>query len=55
MNIVDEIKINKDELISVLDKAKENYSDYIKSCIVPDGNQLGYEKIIDILKNKFFK
>ena len=55
MNIRDKIKINKDKLIFILDKAKENYSDYIKSCIAPDGNQLGYEKIIDTLKNKFFK
>ena len=27
--------------------------DYIKSCIAPNENQLGYEKIIETLKNKF--
>ena len=55
MNIEDKIKINKDELISILHKAKENYFDYIKPCIAPDENQLGYEKIIDTLKNQFIK
>ena len=54
INIEEEIKINKDKFLSKLDDAKDNYSNYIKSYIAPDGNNLGYEKIIKILKERFF-
>ena len=54
INIEEEIKINKDKFLSKLDDAKDNYSNYIKSYITPDGNNLGYEKIIRILKERFF-
>ena len=54
INIEEEIKINKDKFLSKLDNAKDNYSNYIKSYITPDGNNLGYEKIIRILKERFF-
>ncbi len=54
INIEEEIKVNKDKFLSKLDDAKDNYSNYIKSYIAPDGNNLGYEKIIKILKERFF-
>ena len=54
INIEEEIKINKDKILSKLDDAKDNYSNYIKFYITPDGNNLGYEKIIKILKERFF-
>ena len=54
INIEDEIKIDKNKLLSKLDDVKKNYSNYIKPFIAPDGNNLGYEKIIKILKERFF-
>ena len=54
MNIEDELKIDKNKLLSSLDDAKKNYSNYIKSHIAPDGNNIGYEKIIRTLKERFF-
>ena len=56
INIDDDITINfnKDDFLLKLDKAKENYLDYIKSNIAPDGDNLGYEKIIRTLKERFF-
>ena len=56
INIDDDITINfnKDDFLLNLDKAKENYLDYIKSNIAPDGDNLGYEKIIRTLKERFF-
>jgi hypothetical protein len=54
INIEDELKINNNKLLSKLDDVKKNYSNYIKSFIAPDGNNLGYEKIIKILKERFF-
>ena len=54
INIEDEIKIDKNKLLSKLDDAKNNYTNYINSYIAPDGNNLGYEKIIKILKERFF-
>ena len=55
IDIEDEIKIDKNKLLSKLDDAKKNYSNYIKSYIAPDGNNIGCEKIIKILKERFFK
>ena len=55
INIEDEIKIDKDKLLSKLDDAKKNYPNYIKSYLAPDGNNIGCEKIIKILKERFFK
>ena len=54
MNIEDELKNDKNKLLSSLDDAKKNYSNYIKSYIAPDGNNIGYEKIIKTLKERFF-
>ena len=54
INIEEEIKISKDKFLSKLDDAKNNYANYINSYIAPDGNNLGYEKIIKILKERFF-
>ena len=56
MNIQDNIitSSNKDEIISTLYNSKKKYSDYIKSNVAPDGDRLGYEKVIKVLKNRFF-
>jgi hypothetical protein len=55
INIEDEIKIDKNKLLSKLDDAKKNYPNYIKSYLAPDGNNIGCEKIIKTLKERFFK
>ena len=54
INIEDEIKIDKNKLLSKLDDSKKNYSNYIKSYLAPDGNNIGCEKIIKTLKERFF-
>ena len=55
INIEDETAFDKDDFLFKLDKAKENYSDFIESNIAPDGNNIGYEKIIKTLKERFFQ
>ena len=55
INIENELKTDKNMFLSKLDEAKDNYSNYVKSYIAPDGNNIGYEKIIKILKERFFK
>jgi hypothetical protein len=55
INLDDEIKIEKNELLYKLDDAKKNYPNYIKSYLAPDGNNIGSEKIIKTLKERFFK
>ena len=54
INIEDEIKIDNNQLLSKLDDAKKKYSNYIKSYLAPDGNNIGCEKIIKTLKERFF-
>ena len=54
MNIEDEKKIDKDKLLLQLDNRTKNYSNYIKSDIAPDEDNLGYEKMIRIIKERFF-
>ena len=54
MNIEDEKKIDKDKLLLQLDNCTKNYSNYIKSNIAPDEDNLGYKKIIRIVKERFF-
>jgi len=54
INIEEEINLTKDKLLYKLNNAKNNYTNYINSYIAPDGNNLGYEKIIKILKERFF-
>ena len=41
-------KIDKDKLLLQLDNHIKNYSNYIKSDITPDGDNLGYKKMIRI-------
>ena len=55
INIEDTINFDKDKFLSKLDSAKENYPNYIKSYVAPDGDNVSYEKIIKILKERFFK
>ena len=33
---------------------KKNYSNYINKYITPDGKNIGYKKIIKIIKKRFF-
>ena len=54
INIEDEITFNENDFLLKLDNAKEKYSDYIKSSIAPDNENIGYEKIIKTLKERFF-
>ena len=45
---------NKNTFLLKLDKATKNYSSFINSYITVDGANLGYEKIINTLKSRFF-
>jgi len=54
INIEDEMKIDKNKLLSKLDDVKKNYPNYIKSYLAPDGNNMDCEKIIKTLKERFF-
>ena len=45
---------NKKTLLNQLNKSKINQLSYIKSYLTPDGNNLGFEKIIRIIKDRFF-
>ena len=45
---------SKKALLSQLNKSKINQLSYIKSYLAPDGNNLGFEKIIRIIKGRFF-
>ena len=47
--------INEDEFLIKLNNAKKNYTNYIESYIVCDGDNLGYKKIINTVKERFFK
>jgi len=44
----------KVKLLNQLNKAKKNYSTYINKYIATDGKNIGYEKIIKIIKKRFF-
>ena len=54
INIEDEKKIDKDKFLLQLNNRIKNYSNYIKSNIAPDEDNLGYKKMIRILKERFF-
>ena len=57
INIDDDIIVdadNKNAFLLKLDKATKNYSNFINSYIAADGSNLGYEKIINTLKSRFF-
>ena len=57
INIEDDVIVdadNKNAFLLKLDKATKNYSNFINSYIAADGNNLGYEKIINTLKSRFF-
>ncbi len=53
-NIKEESKINdKNSLLRILNENLKNYDDYIKKNIKPDTDELGYNKVIRILKKKY--
>ena len=57
INIEDDVIVdanNKNDFLLKLDKATKNYSNFINSYIAADGSNLGYEKIINTLKSRFF-
>ena len=45
---------NKKTLLNHLNKSKINQLSYIQKYLTPDGNNLGFEKIIKTIKNRFF-
>ena len=45
---------NKKTLLNQLNKSKINQLSYIQTYLTPDGNNLGFEKIIKTIKNRFF-
>ena len=45
---------SKKALLSQLNKSKINQLNYTKSYLAPDGNNLGFEKIIKTIKSRFF-
>ena len=57
INIEDDVIVdtnNKNAFLLKLDKATKNYSNFINSYVAADGSNLGYEKIINTLKSRFF-
>ena len=55
INIDEDFLINKDNFLIELDNDKKNYTKYIKTYIACDGDSLGYKKIVNTIKEKFFK
>ena len=45
---------NKKTLLNQLNKSKINQLNYIRLYLAPDGNNLGFEKIIKTIKSRFF-
>ena len=45
---------NKKTLLTQLNKSKIDQLNYTKSCLAPDRNNLGFEKIIKTIKDRFF-
>ena len=45
---------NKKTLLTQLNKSKIDQLNYTKSYLAPDGNNLGFEKIIKTIKSRFF-
>jgi len=54
INLEDDQIKGKFKFLNRLNKAKKNYSKYINKHIAPDGKNVGYEKIIKIIKKRFF-
>ena len=53
-NIKEESKINdKKSFVNLLNENLKNYDEYIKKNIKPDTDELGYNKVIRILKEKY--
>ena len=55
MNIEEETKLSKKKLLINLEKSKKKYAKYINTNIRPDKNNLGYKKIIYIIRKNFFQ
>ena len=54
MKVEEELISNKEKLLLDLDNAKKNYVSFINKYIAPDGDNLGYKKIIETIKSRFF-
>ena len=54
VNLEDDQIEGKFKFLNQLNKAKKNYSNYINKYITPDGKNIGYKKIIKIIKKRFF-
>ena len=54
VNLEDDQIEGKFKFLNQLNKAKKNYPNYINKYITPDGKNIGYKKIIKIIKKRFF-
>ena len=54
INIDQNLNLKKDDFLKQLDEAIKKYDSYINEYITPDGQQLGYKKVIKVLKDKYF-
>ena len=54
INIEDNLDESFDNLIEKLNIAKKNYINFKQTYIAPDGNKIGYEKIIKKIRYYFF-
>ena len=45
---------SKKKFLQLVDKSKNKQLRYTKSFVAPDKDNLGYKKIINVLKNEFF-
>ena len=54
IDIDQNLDFEKEDLLKQLDDATNKYDNYISNYITPDGQQLGYKKMIKILKERYF-
>ena len=54
INIDQNLNFEKEDFLKQLDETTKKYNYYINTYITPDGQQLGYKKIIKIIKERYF-
>jgi hypothetical protein len=54
INIDQNLNFEKEDFLKQLEEATKKYSHYINNYIAPDDQQLGYKKMIKILKERYF-
>ena len=55
VNIDAEFNINKDDCLKKLNSTTKNFEIFIKKRLNPDGNKVSKEKIVEKIKENFFK